>query len=329
MKINNKKKFVYFVLSVILVFLILCSVAGYFFIRYQFTIPLKTQAAEQIFVIEKGRGVKEIAADLEEAELIRSSTVFEYYVWYKRWTARLQAGEYYLSPSSSVAQIAQKIVKGEIMPRGIKVTIPEGFALKRIDERLFQAGLIKQGELIKFNSSSNLEGYLFPDTYIFNKDMSLEDITNKMLDNFDNKLSEELRAEIERQDKTIAQIIIMASIIEKEVAAYQDLRMVSGVFWGRLDINYPLESCATIAYILGIDKWRYSIVDTKVDSPYNTYQNKGLPPGPISNPGLLAIKAAIYPIETDYKFFLSKPDGETVFSRTFEEHLENRAKYLD
>lgn len=332
MKVVNKIKFICFISSVILIFLAICATGGYFFIRYQLNTPLSSQSAEQTFVIEKGQGVKQIALDLEKAGLIKSKIIFEYYVWYKDWVARLQAGEYSLSPLLSVSQIAETIVKGEVVLREVKVTIPEGFTLKQIDQRLSESGLIKLGELINFNlsnSSSNLEGYLFPDTYRFDQEASLDDIISKMLDNFDQKLDKNLRAEIEKQNKTIKDIIIMASIIEKEVATYDDLQMVSGVFWGRLNINYPLESCATIAYILGIDKWRYSIEDTEVNSPYNTYQNQGLPPGPISNPGLLAIKAAVYPTETDYRFFLSKPDGETVFSRTYEEHLENRAKYLD
>lgn len=332
MKVVNKIKFICFISSVILIFLAICATGGYFFIRYQLNTPLSSQSAEQTFVIEKGQGVKQIALDLEKAGLIKSKIIFEYYVWYKDWVARLQAGEYSLSPLLSVSQIAETIAKGEVVLREVKVTIPEGFTLKQIDQRLSESGLIKLGELINFNlsnSSSNLEGYLFPDTYRFDQEASLDDIISKMLDNFDQKLDKNLRAEIEKQNKTIKDIIIMASIIEKEVATYDDLQMVSGVFWGRLNINYPLESCATIAYILGIDKWRYSIKDTEVNSPYNTYQNQGLPPGPISNPGLLAIKAAVYPTETDYRFFLSKPDGETVFSRTYEEHLENRAKYLD
>ncbi len=149
-----------------------------------------------------------------------------------------------------------------------------------------------------------------------------------MRENFNRKLDEELRDEIARQDKTIKEIIIMASLLEREVPTYQDQRIVSGIFYQRLKTNYPLESCATIAYILGIDKWRYSIEDTRIESPYNSYLNIGLPPGPICNPGLSAIKAAIYPQENEYNFFLSKPNGETVFSKTLEEHNENKAKYL-
>ena len=150
-----------------------------------------------------------------------------------------------------------------------------------------------------------------------------------MRDNFDKKVDDSLRAEIERQGKTLGEIVTMASILEKEVPTYYEKRIVSGVFWKRLGINYPLQSCATIAYALGKRKWRYSIEDTKTNSPYNTYQNTGLPPGPINNPGLWSTKAAVWPINTDYFYFLSTKDGRTIFSRTGEEHNANKARYLD
>jgi len=135
-------------------------------------------------------------------------------------------------------------------------------------------------------------------------------------------------AQLHKEGKTINEIITMASILEKEVPTYDDQKVISGIFWNRVRDNYPLQSCATIAYVLGIDKWIYSLDDIEIDSPYNTYKNTGLPPGPINNPGLSAIQAAVYPSETDYYFFLSAPDGQTIYSRTFEEHLDNKNKYL-
>jgi len=323
MKIVNKKKFIFFWLSIFLI--VACLGGGYFFIKYQIFTPLNNQPAEQPFTIEKGDGLREIAAGLEKEELIRNKTYFEYYVLCRGWAARLQAGEYLLSPSLNITQIAETIVKGEAASQEITVTIPEGFTLKQIDARLTKAGLIEAGKLVK---QSQLEGYLFPDTYRFNQEATLDEIISKMRDNFDRKLSQDLKDEIARQGKTIKEIIIMASLLEKEVAIEQDRQIVSGIFWQRLKDNYPLQSCATIAYILGIDKWRYSVTDTKVESPYNTYQNIGLLPGPICHPGLSAIEAAVYPEPSDYYFFLSKPDGETVFSKTLEEHNENKAKYL-
>jgi len=323
MKIINKKKFIFFWLSIFLV--IACLGGGSFFIKEQVFTPLSSQSAERSFIIEKGEGLREISANLEKAGLVRNKTYFEYYVFFRGWAARLQAGEYFLSPSLNITQIAETIVKGESASQEITITIPEGFTLKQIDARLTKVGLIEAEELFK---QSQLEGYLFPDTYRFNQEATLDEIISKMRDNFDLKLSQDLRNEITKQGKTLKEIIIIASLLEKEVATDQDRQIVAGIFWQRLKDNYPLQSCATIAYILGIDKWRYSITDTKVESPFNTYQNIGLPPGPICNPGLSTIEAAVYPEPSDYYFFLSKPDGETVFSQTLEEHNQNKAKYL-
>jgi UPF0755 protein len=323
MKIVNKNKFAFFLISI---FILLCLFGGYFFVGHQIITPLSNQAAEETFIIERGEGSEEIAAHLEKANLIRGKIWFTTYVFYKGWAAQLQAGQYILSPSLNIPQIAQKMVRGETISQEIQVTIPEGFTLKQIDARLSEVGLIEAGELMK---QSQLEGYLFPDTYRFNQGTALDEIVVKMRENFDRKLDEDLKDEIAGQGKTTEEIIIMASLLEKEVATDQDRRIVSGIFWQRLENNYPLQSCATIAYVLGIDKWRYSIEETKIESSYNTYRNIGLPSGPICNPGLSAIRAAIEPQANDYNFFLSKPDGETVFSQTLEEHNENKAKYLE
>ena len=324
-RINNKKRFVVFLVSVLFIISVIC-VSSCYFVEYQISAPLNNQGTEQTFIIEKGDGLEKIANNLEKDGIIRNSVWFTAYVFYKGWAGHLQAGEYSLGSNLNIVQITDRIFKGDVISKEIKITIPEGFNLKQIDARLTEAGLIETGEL---SIQSHLEGYLFPDTYEFNKKMDLDEIINIIKENFNKKLDTDLINEIKKQKKTIEEIIIMASLIEKEVSVYDDRRIVSGIFWNRLKINYPLQSCATIAYVLNTDKWRYSIEDTKIDSPYNTYQNIGLPIGPINNPGMSAIKAAIYPQYTDYNFFLSKPSGETVFSRTLEEHNQNKVKYLE
>lgn len=324
MEIINKKRFIFF--SSGLIFFVLLLIGASFFIYYQIKTPWTVKGMDMDFVVEQGEGLKEIAANLEQVGLIRNKTWFMTYIFYKGWAAQLQAGEYSLNPTWSISQIARKIVKGKIISSEVLITIPEGFTLKQIDARLANAELIELDELAK---QSELEGYLFPDTYEFNKDVDLEEIIKIMRENFDIKLNEELRQEITRQGKTIEQIIIMASLLEKEVSSYSDRQIVSGIFNKRIKDSYPLQADASLSYIFEDNKPSHSIKETKVDSLYNTYQNIGLPPGPISNPGLLAIKAAIYPQESDYYFFLSKPDGETVFSKTLEEHNENKAKYLN
>ncbi len=323
--IANKKKFILFFVSIFLFTLLL--VGGILYVNFQINVPLDSQENEKNFLIEKGEGLKEVALHLEEKEIIRDDLWFVIYVFSKGRAGNLMAGEYLLSPSLTIPEITQEITYGNALSTEVEVVIPEGFTLRKIDARLAANGLIEEGELMSL--SRKLEGYLFPDTYRFEKDSSLDEIIGKMTDNFNKKVDSELRNGIEKQEKTLDEIIIMASLIEKEVPIYEDRQIVSGIFWNRIRDNYPLQSCATIAYILDIDKWKYSIEDTKVDSPYNTYKYKGLPPNPINNPGLSAIKAAIYPETTDYYFFLSAPDGTTIFSETLEEHNENKAKYLN
>lgn len=174
-----------------------------------------------------------------------------------------------------------------------------------------------------------LEGYLFADTYRFRPSSSPEEVVIKLLDNFGRQLNTKMRQDIENQGKTIYQIVTMASLLEKEVRSEKDMKLVSDIFWRRIKNGQRLESCATLAYILGKNKPQYSYEETRIDSPYNTYVNDGLPPGPIGSPSLKAIRAAIYPTSNNYNFFLTRPDnGETVFSRDFEEHKANKAKYL-
>lgn len=183
--------------------------------------------------------------------------------------------------------------------------------------------------------STDLEGYLYPDTYRVYASSTASEIISKMLSNFEVKLTPQMRADIAASGKTINEIITMASIIEKEApisyakSDNKDAKIISGIFWRRIKTGQALQSCATLAYVLGVDKAQYSEVDTKFKSPYNTYLNPGLPPGPISNPGILAIEAAIYPTPSNYNYFLT-PTGsqEIIYSVTYEEHLRNKNKYI-
>jgi UPF0755 protein len=149
-----------------------------------------------------------------------------------------------------------------------------------------------------------------------------------MLKNFSEKITPDMLTEISNQKKSLYDILTMASIVEGEVSKDSDRKVVAGIFWNRLAIGQALGSDATLEYVLGGNKRQHSIAETQIDSPYNTYRFKGLPPGPVSNPGLSAIDAAINPAETQYFYFLSDPaTGETIFSKTFEEHVANKAKY--
>lgn len=178
------------------------------------------------------------------------------------------------------------------------------------------------------------EGYLFPDTYRIYASSTVTEVIEKMLANFDNKLTPKMRADIASQGKTIYEIVTLASIVEKEAplnyqsGSNREARIIAGIFLNRLRIGQALQSDATLSYIFSDNKPAHSGNELEVDSPYNTYKYRGLPPGPICNPGILAIEAAIYPIKTDYNYFLTTDAGEVAYARTYDEHLKNKYKYL-
>ena len=298
-------------LSLILIFFLVSI-----FICQGIYLPKDSSSVEKkLFSVEKGESLFKIADNLGKEDLIKNKFFFDFYIFIKGTQRKLQAGEYYLSPSENVPTIAKKIISGEVAK--IVVTIPEGWTQKQIEERL---GLKLPGE--------NLEGFLFPDTYQFPAKISGKEVVSKMRENFDKKLTSELKEEIKRQGKTIFEIITMASLIEKEVKTKEDKEVVSGILWKRLKNNIPLQVDATISYITGKKTTEISIEETKIDSLYNTYKYKGLPLGPVCNPGLESIKAAIYPKNSEYWYYLSTPEGETIFSKTLEEHNIAKAKYL-
>ncbi len=312
-KIIKNKKFWLAILSG-LIFL--------FFVIMSYFAP-NVKGEEKIIKIERGWGSGEVAQKLKDEGLIKSKWLFIFFVWIGGYNEHLQAGEYLLSPKMDMVEIAKKIASGQVAPNQVRVTIPEGWTNNQIEERLINYGVLKQGDKL----SKEKEGYLFPDTYYFEKNSNVEIVVKKMSDNFNQKIKQ-ISEELLVNPQKLKEIIIMASILEKEVKSDEDRAIVSGIFWKRIRNNYPLESCATIAYILGIEKKQYSYEDTRVNSPYNTYLHTGLPPTPINNPGISAIKAALNPQYTDYNFFLSASDGTTVFSKTLDEHNLNKVKYL-
>ncbi len=271
--------------------IILALIIG--FMGWQIYLPRNSSLKEElIFNIEKGEGSRDIAINLEKEGLIRLSPIFRIYVLTVGVSDKLQAGKYELSPSMSIYQMTKKFASGDIAKK--IVTIPEGFTVKQIEEKL------------NITIDSALEGFLFPDTYQFSYDATAEEIIKAMQDNFEKKLTENLRKEIARQKKTISEIITMASLIEKEVKTRKDKDLVSGILWKRLKIGMPLQ----------------------VDSEMWTYENRGLPPVPICNPGIVSIKSAVYPEDSEYWYYLSTKEGQTIFSQTLEEHNLAKARYL-
>lgn len=315
---------------------------GFFYFRYQIYFSHGRVSEDKTFEIVKGEGNGQVAAKLEQEGLVSGNWYFYYYLKTHGLVNKILPGKYALNGNMTIPEIAVHITSAEnILPGYVRITIPEGWTNKKIAERLSANGLDGQGfkeiaddprELAPsygfLDGAATLEGYLFPDTYFFKKDISAYAIAEKMLDNFDKRFSLEMRADAGKQNKSIREIVTMASIIEREVSTFEDRELVGGLFWNRIAVGQPLQSDATLTYILDDEIGQHTLEQTMIDSPYNTYRNKGLPPGPIANPGLAAIKAALYPKDSEYNYFLSDPKtGQTIFSKTFPEHVDNKDKY--
>jgi UPF0755 protein len=312
-----------------------------FFICFEVYVPVNPGSHETIiYTAKKGMGDDEIAKDLETLRIIRSNYFFRIYVVVSLQHSSLKAGEYNLSPKMSIYQIAKKMAQGDVIKD--KVVILEGWDSGDIGKYLESKGICKQNYFVALTQKDHsdefdflkdkpktvgVEGYLFPDTYQISKGETCEEILDLMLSNFGKKLTPALREEIAKQKKSIFDIVTMASMIEKEVRKMDDKKIVSGILWKRISIGMPLQLDATINYITGKSDAGVAIKDTKIDSPYNTYKYNGLPKGPISNPGIYSITAAIYPTKTNYWFYLS--DGKTHYSETLDQHNAARAKYLN
>jgi UPF0755 protein len=335
-----------FILGGVAIFLIILAVF-LFYVWLQIYQPICWRSCKnevpQDIKIESGIGVKGISLLLESSGLIRSRFWFESYVWLKKQGTNMQAGNYQISKLQNVPQIVEAITGGKVVSDEVQITFPEGFTLFQIRERLIAQGFSVAENLDKekiagykvqykfFNGApeeASLEGFLFPDTYRFKNDATIKEIVKKFLDNFDKKLLPEWREAIASQDKTVYEIINLASIVQQEAIGEQDMSLIAGVFAGRLKIGMALQSDATVNYATGKKLRQPTLEDIKVSSPYNTYLIKGLPPTPIANPGAAAILAVINPTATDYLYFLHPLDGATVFSKTLEEHNRNKAKYL-
>ena len=279
-----------------------------------------------IFSVTKGEGVKEISVNLESQNLIKSALLFQGYIFAQGESGKLQAGKYELSPAMNIPEIAAKLVSGEAVKE--KITIIEGWDLRDIGNYLEEEGIAAASDFVEYGKKNKLEGYLFPDTYEIFPEDGVKEIAEKMRANFERKLTPALRKKIADENKTIFEIVTMASLIEKEVRTMEDKKIVSGILWKRLKYNIPLQVDATISYLTGKKSAKVSKEDLKANSPYNTYKYAGLPLGPICNPGIESIIAAVYPENSRYWYYLSGPDGTTHFSKTLKEHNIKRAEYL-
>ena len=279
-----------------------------------------------IVSVEQGDTLAGTAAAFAERNIVRSKSLFQFFAVLYGGDRSIAAGDYYFEKPVPVHEVARRLVAGEHHLEPVRLTFPEGTQTKEmaaiLDNRLpyFDAGDFLE-------KTEGKEGYLFPDTYLFFPTAKSDEVIKTMSNTFAKKIAP-LEAEIAASSHTLAEIVTMASIIEGEANRSEDRLIVSGILWKRIALGMPLQVDATFRYINGKGSAELSLKDLKIDSPYNTYVNKGLPPGPISNPGLDAIKAALRPHESPYLYYLHDPTGQIHYGKTHAEHVRNKQKYL-
>jgi len=291
---------------------------------------------ESLITVLPRQQLKTTADMLFHSEIILAPLSFYLYARGFGYDRRIQAGEYLLSGAMTPKQILEKMVSGKTFLH--KITIPEGYSLKEIAAVFANAGLAPESLLLSAARDPRLchgwkietdtaEGYLFPDTYYFSKDVSTEKILSTMIQRFWQVFTPEMEQQAEKAGFSIHQAVTLASIIEKETSSDSERPIVSSVFHNRLKCRMRLESDPTVIY--GLDHFDGNITRRHLTTPtpYNTYTRHGLPPGPISSPGAKSLMAAIYPAQSEFLFFVSRQDKTHQFSRTWDEHLTAVRKY--
>lgn len=288
--------------------------------------------------IISGMTTAEIADTLVKKEVINSSTGFLILAKLGGYERDFKKGVYYFKSDMRVGVVLQNLVAG---PQNavVRVTIPEGFTVEDIADLMEKKGIVNKEDFCMVakdfapydymkpalnnpNIKYAAEGFLFPDTYDFDRGYTARQIMQIMADKFDHRLNAQMRERAKEENLSIFELIIMASLVEKEAKFAEDRPIIANVFFKRLAEGMMLQSDATIQYALDEHKEEFSIEDTKYDSPYNTYQHMGLTPGPIGNPGLESINAVLYPADTDYLYFVADSEGHNHYSVTYDEHLQ-------
>lgn len=283
--------------------------------------------------IHTGDSVAAVGRMLEENGTVRSWRAFW---WLGRGTA-IRPGVYDASPTETPRGLLRRFAQGDVAT--VKVTFPEGFTLAQIakrlqnnrlvlDENAFLEMVTTQGNTFhaSFTPPANLEGFLFPDTYKFPIGSDDKAIAQRMLDNFDKRVAVRLASNVKASGRTLPDVLNVAAMIEREAEVDEDRPKIASVIYNRLQKNMRLQIDATVQYARGQHKNRLMYSDLTVDSPYNTYRVAGLPPGPICNPGLPSIEAALHPAQTDYLFYVGRPKQAHLFSKTFGDHQKNIAR---
>lgn len=323
---------------IVAVFLLVISIIFVFFINYNSVInkPLKSTSDTLAITVESGEGFNSLLNKLNNQGNLRNLTYIKINEKLHKQDYSIIPGSYEINSDISLSELLKLLQTEDLEKNQVKVTIPEGYNIEKMAEYFEKEGLFTKDDFIsavkKYNipdyvkdnphKKYNLEGYLYPDTYYLNKDVTPDELIEIMLSRFDEvitQIKDETKIEIKNED--IETIITKASLVEKEVKLDSERKKVASVIENRINKGMKLEFCSTINYIIGYEKVVLYNSDLTVDSPYNTYKYLGLPVGPISSPGIESIKAILQPDTTDYLYFvLTEDDKSHHFSKTLEEH---------
>jgi UPF0755 protein len=299
---------------------------------------------EKEFVVKKGDSLSIVAENLSQQGIIKNTDIFKIYLYIRGWQKNVQAGTYILT-STNVKDLAKILFVGDVKNE-INLRFIEGWTASDMADYLVKEKIISKRDdflnetrdakkwqekflFLKDAGAINLEGFLFPDTYSVFKNATPSEIVDRTLENFNNKITPALLTEITANKRNLYDVLKMASIIEMEVLGEENRKIASGILWKRLDSGMALQVDSSLKYVIGKkDNPSLSFEELKIDSPYNTYKYRGLPPTPICNPGMSAIRSAVYPKNSDFWFYLTTKDGETIFSKTLDEHNAAIKKYL-
>ena len=336
---NDKSKKIIVVISSILIVLILMAA----FVVIQIGPYNKNNQEDIVIYIPSGSTVNQVSDILKENKLIKNKVLFKLYVRISNNSSNLKSGKYLFNQTYSNKQIINDLALGRVYNDGIKITVPEGSTSAEIINLLVDNNLGEKEvyeklvsnpdefketyEFLKEDDITSLEGFLYPSTYYFDEKESEKEILSHMLKIFQSKYNEKLQKRQKELNKSLYEVVNLASIVEKEAVLDEDRPIIASVFYNRLDIGMPLQSDATIQYIFEERKKSITYDDLKINSPYNTYIVKGLPPTPIANPGIESIEAVLYPDDTDYLYFVATIDGGNTYSKTYEEHIKNVEQY--
>jgi UPF0755 protein len=306
------------------------------------TKPYSPTGNNEKITIAQGTTAAQLAEELQQRHLIRSAWAFRYLARALQSDFKLYVGDYQLAPTMPPSEMIKRLIIGSDALDTNRVTIPEGYTTEQIIELLVQKGIGRKEEFTKVVTEDGfpypflkdapkgihrLEGYLFPNTYDISVKTTPHAVIDLLLQQFVKELTPEVQKQLDTIKLSVPQWVTLGSLVEKEAVKASDRPLIASVFMNRLKIGQPLQSCATIQFLLGTPKEKLFDKDLQIPSPYNTYLHSGLPPGPIANPGHASLQAALHPTQTDFLYFVAKKDGYHAFAKTYAEHLKNVKLY--